>query len=85
MTKADAIQKDHASLAIFCSSFPFYSLRIWNCYIKEASGYLELTTEIFPEILNLFLPVNYSLPKLTLAVVDAAESDQQQYTDFSDT
>lgn len=67
----------------FLQPFPSCSLRIWNCYIKEASGYLELTTEIFPGILNPFLPVSYSLPKLTLTVTDAAELDQQQCTDFS--
>lgn len=85
MTKADAIQKDRVSLAIFHRSFPLYSLRIWNCYIKEVSGYLEFTTEIFPEFLNLYIPVNYSFPKLTFAVVDAADFDQHQHKDFSDT
>lgn len=73
------------SLAIFHRSFPLYSLRIWNCYIKEISGYLEFTTEIFPEFLNLYIPVNYSSPKLTLAVVEAAEFDQHQCKDFNDT
>lgn len=65
------------------SLFPPEDLELLN--IKEDSGYLELTTEIVPEILKPFLPINYSLPKLTLTVTDAAELDQQQCIDFSDT
>lgn len=72
------------SLAIFCISFLLYSLRVWNCYIKAVSGYLELIAEIFPEILNPFLPVNYSLSELTLTTTDLTELEQQ-HTSFRDT